>query len=149
MPWGGLRGRFVCLTLFLNKGVSHNHLSLTAVRGASPCPWFEKHRFGCLHRTQHPKNATDTRGMSVALHLCQYVLLRMPTFPKLIRGRPDVEPAPIKYYSSELFLCEISTALGTIICPRVIVVELVDGGVVTSTLITFSYEREAAAVHAF
>lgn len=56
------------------------------------------------------------------------VLVMLPTwFHKLIRGRPDVEPTPIKYYSSELFLCEISSSIGTIICPFVVVVELVDG----------------------
>lgn len=48
MPVGGLRGRFVCLTLFPNNGVSHNDLPQTAVRSTSLCPWFEKHRIGCL-----------------------------------------------------------------------------------------------------
>ena len=44
MPVGGLRGRFVCLTLSPNKGVSHNDLPLTTVRSTSLCQWFETHK---------------------------------------------------------------------------------------------------------
>lgn len=61
------------------------------------------------------------------------VLVMLPTwFHKLIRGQTGCRAyPPIKYYSSGLFLCEISTTLGAIICPRVVVVELVDGCVRT------------------
>ena len=53
---------------------------------------------------------------------------------------------PIKYYSSELFLCEISTALGAIICPRVIVVELVDGSIFTYRIASDN-KGETATIH--
>ena len=69
-----------------------------------------------------------------------FVLVMLPTwFHKLIRGRPDVEPTPYKYYSSELFLCEISSSIGTIICPFVVVVELINSSV-TAFLETFGHK---------
>ena len=71
--------------------------------------------------------------VAVKLYRRTYFLECLPYMvPQINKGQTGCRAyPPIKYYSSELFLGEISTTLGAIICPRVVVVELVDGCVRT------------------
>ena len=58
------------MTLIIGKVISHwRQITVVLCRMITP-DW---------HRTQHQKNATEIPLVSVALRLCQYVLLRMLT----------------------------------------------------------------------